>query len=215
MEKRELFKNFSIRELLITIFKSTLITTFIGFTILFILAVPIMRYSEKLLELNKEEAIELFGTNYGQYDALEQLVADKKLKYGDDYPADLVITSLFQRTKIIAVMETYPFMVMSGIIIGCIVYVVGVQKAKGIELFFEIFMSFIVITIIGLVTNLIFGDVLIYNEYLYYFDVDNHGVFQMYIIIFLLVYICNMIKQKCIANKLNKELNNVKKQVEN
>ena len=104
-----------------------------------------------------------------------------------------------------------------GIVLGSIVYIVSIQNAKGKNLILELVLTFIVVVAIMLVLNIGYSWIINktinqinltqidYSTYIY--DLQINNMLISYIIAIVVIYIGNMVYQKVITNKLNKELN--------
>lgn len=207
------------KKLLLCILCSTIVTTFIGFTILFIYYVPefisfeIVRNADINSELSNEIASKFEYT----YQALEKTVKEQQEMFGEDFPSGgrmiFLLTNIVGRSIII----TYILSLLPGIMLGTIMYIVFVRKSKGKKLLIENIFALSIILILVFIFSLGYNTILnhiiktsstninsIPETYIYFLE-DNHILFQ-FVIMFVLVYLANMIYQKVVTHKLNKAL---------
>lgn len=208
-------KKFSVKELLKTILYAIVVVNFIVFTVTFVEEIPNLILSEAIQAADADSEF-LIEVGKSLDESAEEYITTQKEKYGEEYPATGIlvqhmICSLVSGT----IIQNYVISLLLGTILGTIIYIVSVQKAKGIELVIEIFIAFIVIAIITAGINL--GYQAIINKAInveratdtfYYTYLYGDSIFLPYIAVFAVVYIGNMIQQKILTNKLNKELNN-------
>ena len=115
------------------------------------------------------------------------------------------------------IIRTYVLTFVAGLILGAIIYIVLIQKAKGKKLILELLIAFtsifLLITLVNKGYELLLNKMLDNNtasEFTYLtslYDMDNYGILLPFIAVFGIIYICNLIYQKIQTNKLNKELN--------
>lgn len=210
-------KAFSIKKLLLCILCSILVTTFIGFTILFISMVPewIMLEVITASDNNSKFLIE-------EGERIEQIIDEAALKtkeqYGEDYPANgILMQSALYFFKTTYIVRTYALTLLTGVVLGTLIYIVAIQEVKGKKLLLEIVVAFIILLTIILVMNWGYQALInmvtrnlgetkqTYQTYIY--DIENNSILIPYIVVFVLVYIGNLIRQKILTNRLNKELN--------
>ena len=207
------------KKLLLCILCSTIVTTFIGFTILFIYYVPefisfeIIRNNDINSELSNEIA-ENFEDTYKNF---EKTVKEQKDIYGEDFPSGGRMIFLLINIVCRSIIFTYIMSLLPGIMLGIIIYIVFVRKSKGKELLIESIFALSIILIIVFVFSLGYNTILnhiiktssaninsIPETYIYFLG-DNNILFQ-FGIIFVLVYLANIIYQKVVTHKLNKAL---------
>lgn len=218
MENRE--KTFSVKKLLLTILCTVIVTVFIGSTILFVGSVPQWVQSEVMtgMEEGAEALIEI-GKNYQTvYERIEENFKEDKELYGEDYPSEelflIRVISTFSTNRI---MQVYSLSVLIGIVLGTIIYIIAIQKIKGKQILIELAIAFVVIFVLMMFINLGYETIInkaiqsinstemIYSTYIY--DLESNNVLVPYIIVAAIIYIGNMVRQKNLVNKLNKELN--------
>jgi hypothetical protein len=218
MKNLENFKPFSIKKLLSTIFRSIIVTTFLCFTFLFIYEVPSYINGTLFISMDSNSEIKYeIGQNIENN--INDSITNSKSLYGEDYPAiGILLYSIdtWQNSSIIIV--SYLFALLLGIVIGTIIYIVSIQKAKGKQLIIEIFATFLIlflaVSLINVTYEFIMGRLISsinsistdYSSSLY----DNYINYMIpsYIAIFIIIYAINMIHQRLLTRKLNKELNN-------
>ncbi len=221
MNNKENVKRFSMKKLLITVLYTVIVSVFIGSTILFVSSIPGWMQAEILPNLNKDSEI-LIYIGKGQQESLNQLkesLEEDKAIYGEDYPAEgIFLYNLINVVSTNRIMQVYSMSVLIGIALGTIIYIVVVQNIKGIEMIIELFIAFVILFILIMLLNLgyqaiinkFIGDVnpTDVTYYTYIYDLESNNILIPYIITIAVIYIVNMIRQKILANKLNKQLNN-------
>ena len=208
-------KKFLVKELLKTILYAIVIENFILYTIMFVEEIPTWIMSEVMMVADDESEI-LIDEGKKTEEVMEEFTTMQKEKYGEEYPADgIFVKQLLYSFESGPIVQTYVNSLLVGAILGTVIYIVSVQKAKGVQLAIEIFIAFAIIVIIIAGINLGYETIInrvindsgaadtFYDAYIY-----NDSIFLPYIAIFAIVYFGNMIQQKILTNKLNKELNN-------
>lgn len=208
-------KKFSVKELLKTVLYAVVVVNFIVFTVTFVEEIPNLIMSEVMLVADDESEI-LIEEGKNAEEVMEQFTTMQKEKYGEEYPAEgIFVKQLLYSLESGPIVQTYVTSLLAGTILGTIIYIVSVQKAKGVELVIEIFIAFAIIAIITAGINLGYQAIInkVMNEAgatdtFYDTSIYNDSIFLPYIAVFAVVYMGNMIQQKILTNKLNKELNN-------
>lgn len=213
---------FSLKKLLLCLLCSVIITTSIGSTIIFIFAIPKWNLSEYIITLGHDPstAKKLTGGFLERYQEtiVEECNRQREL-YGDDFPAEAFFTfDLMNFATSDLSIHTYILTFILGIIIGTIVYIVFVQKSKGINLLFSLIFALAIIVALILLVNFSYNTVMTHrlnelsNELNLIYDspIFNIKIILLaFLIIFVTIYIINMVHQKIITNKLNKELEKI------
>lgn len=206
------------KKLMLCILCSTIVTTFIGFTILFIYYLPEFISFEivRNTDINSELSNEIAENYEKTFETFEKKIKEQKNIYGEDIPIGgrfiFILVSLASR----AIVITYMLSLLPGIMLGTIIYIVFVKKSKGkkliIENIFALSIILIIVFIFSLVYNAIWNHIIktysynissIPESYIYFLD---NNILLQFGIIFVLVYLANMIYQKIITHKLNKAL---------
>ena len=216
MEEKNNKKPFSVKELLKSILISIAFTTFIGFTIMFVAVMPSWITTEVMIGIDNDSEI-IIDIGNETNEGLEKTVEAMKDEYGEDYPAlGVMLYRTYNHQRAVVIVNTYVSTVLYGIVLGVSIYIVSIQGAKGKQLAKEMIISFIIILLIIVTIN--FGYRAIINkaisdinitdlEHYYYTSIYNiENNFFLYIGLFVIVYIGNLIHQKILANKLNKAL---------
>jgi len=211
-------KKFSIKKLLLTILCSIIFTTFIGNTYLFISAIPDWIRGEGTSVLYEENPTLFYETGEKLEKQINEMIVEEKENKGEDFPAlgaFVYLMSLIYPSM--PIVKMYIFTLVAGLILGAIIYIVIIQKAKGKKLISEILIAFISIFLLITLANkgyeLLINYMLSNNkasEFTYLtslYDMDNNGILLPFIAVFGIIFICNLIHQKIQTNKLNKELN--------
>lgn len=217
---REENKKFSSKKLLLTILRTVIVSVFIGTTLLFIEVLPNWLQYEIISnsEPNSQTVIEIGKNLEGEMESIKEKFAEDKEKYGEEYPTEEIFfnntANYFSSSSVVTV---YSMSFLIGIVLGSIVYIVSIQNAKGKNLILELVLTFIVVVAIMLVLNIGYSWIINktinqinltqidYSTYIY--DLQINNMLISYIIAIVVIYIGNMVYQKVITNKLNKELN--------
>ena len=219
--KGERLKTFSLKKLLLTILCTVIVSVFIGSTILFIGSVPQWIQSEIITGMEKgSEALTEIGKSYQfTYEQIEESFKEDKALYGEDYPSEeLFLMQLLNIFSTNRIMQVYSLSFLIGIALGTIIYIVAVQNIKWKQILIELAVAFVVLFVLMMLINLGYETIInkaiqsvnptdvTYSTYIY--DLESNNVLIPYIIVAAVIYIGNMIRQKMITNKLNKQLNN-------
>ena len=216
---KEVFKGFSIKKYLLCVLLSIIVSTFIGFTILFVTEVPSIMTIEILNSADRNSSEFKKIVDSMQYNELKQRFAEQKEMYGEDYPAEeifLYFITNYRRSYPIC--KVYTLALLYGIILGTLVYIIFIQKASGIQMLLETIFCGILIILLIILVNLgynyvvnillnkfgITNDMNLYLTYVY--DIDSSDTTYIFIGIIGIAYIVNLIYQKILVNKLNKKL---------
>ena len=207
------------KKLLLCILCSTIFTTFIGFTFIFLYYVPEFISFEivRNADINSELSNEIAENFEDTYKNLEKTVKEQKDIYGEDFPSGGRMIFLLINIVCRSIIFTNIMSLLPGIMLGIIIYIVFVRKSKGKELLIESIFALSIILIIVFVFSLGYNTILNYiiktssaninsipETYIYFLE-DNNILFQFGIII-ILVYLANIIYQKVVTHKLNKAL---------
>ena len=219
--KGERLKTFSLKKLLLIILCTVIVSVFIGSTILFIGSVPQWIQSEIITGMEKgSEALTEIGKSYQfTYEQIEESFKEDKALYGEDYPSEgLFLMQLLNIFSTNRIMQVYSLSFLIGIALGTIIYIVAVQNIKWKQILIELAVAFVVLFVLMMLINLGYETIInkaiqsvnptdvTYSTYIY--DLESNNVLIPYIIVAAVIYIGNMIRQKMITNKLNKQLNN-------
>lgn len=218
---KEVFKGFSIKKYLLCVLLSIIVSTFIGFTILFVTAVPAYTSVEILNELgqNSKEINEVGNSMQEIYNETKKHFAKEKEMYGEDYPAEgIFLYNITNSYRSYPICKVYTLALVYGIILGTLVYIIFVQKASGVQMLLEtIFCGILIILLIILVNlgyniaiNMILNNIGVtdvkYTFSSYVYDIYSSDTSYIFIGIIGIAYIVNLIFQKILVNKLNKKL---------
>lgn len=213
-------KTFSVKKFLLTILCTVIVSVFIGSTILFVGSVPQWIQSEVItgMEEGSESLIEIGKSYQVGYEQIEESFKEDKALYGEDYPSEeLFLMQLINIFSTNRIMQVYSLSFLIGIALGTIIYTVAVQNIKGKQILIELVVSFVVLLILMMLINLGYETLInkaiqsvnltnaTYSTYIY--DLESNNVLIPYIIVTAVIYIGNMVRQKILTNKLNKELN--------
>jgi len=213
-------KTFSVKKFLLTILCTVIVSVFIGSTILFVGSVPQWIQSEVItgMEEGSESLIEIGKSYQVGYEQIEESFKEDKTLYGEDYPSEeLFLMQLINIFSTNRIMQVYSLSFLIGIVLGTIIYIVAVQNIKGKQILIELVVAFVVLFVLMMLINLGYETLInkaiqsvnptdiTYSTYIY--DLESNNVLIPYIIIATVIYIGNMVRQKVLTNKLNKELN--------
>lgn len=214
-------KTFSVKKLLLTILCTVIVSVFIGSTILFIGSVPQWIQSEIITGMEEgSEALTEIGKSYQfTYEQIEESFKEDKALYGEDYPSEeLFLMQLLNIFSTNRIMQVYSLSFLIGIALGTIIYIVAIQNIKWKQILIELAVAFVVLFVLMMLINLGYETIInkaiqsvnptdvTYSTYIY--DLESNNVLIPYIIVAAVIYIGNMVRQKIITNKLNKQLNN-------
>lgn len=213
-------KTFSVKKLLLTILYTVILSVFIGSTILFVGSVPQWIQSEVITGMEKgSEALTEIGKSYQfAYEQIEESFKEDKALYGEDYPSEelflMQVLNIFSTNRI---MQVYSLSFLIGIALGTIIYIVAIQNIKWKQILIELAVAFVVLFLLMMLINLGYETIInkaiqsvnptevTYSTYIY--DLESNNVLIPYIIVATVIYVGNMVRQKILINKLNKELN--------
>jgi len=213
-------KTFSVKKFLLTILCTVIVSVFIGSTILFVGSVPQWIQSEVItgMEKGSESLIEIGKSYQVGYEQIEESFKEDKALYGEDYPSEeLFLMQLINIFSTNRIMQVYSLSFLIGIVLGTIIYIVAVQNIKGKQILIELVVAFVVLFVLMMLINLGYETLInkaiqsvnptdiTYSTYIY--DLESNNVLIPYIIVAAVIYIGNMVRQKILTNKLNKELN--------
>ena len=214
------FKTFSVKKLLLTILCTVVISVFIGTTVVFIMDIPVGILVDSLSYMNpdSEGLIEIGNEYQKSLETYTQAIKEKKELYGDDYPAEALFTyQLINWFQIRDIVKIYLISLLIGVILGTIIYIVVLQKTQKKQMIIELIIAFAIFVSFMKILNVGYGVVI--NKVIQSIDsksikayvdtyINTSTLMIIYVIIAIGIYIINMIRQKNITRKLNKELNN-------
>lgn len=147
--------------------------------------------------------------------AFEQSVQSTKEFRGDNFPAEGANFYMYAVAwPSYQMVRTFTFSLVAGIIIGTLVYILMVQKASKMKAVLEVGIAFILIgAFVGLgylSNNLVLkmalgGNVTLENP-LMFADYTITQWINLYVLLAVVLYVFNIVKQKITVIKLNKEL---------
>ena len=208
MNKQE---KFSVKKLLLTILCSTIISVFIGSTIIFIQSLYSNVEVEIINNLDKNDPIiiQIKDSHEAIVENIKEEIKKAKIDFGEDYPAEAIFLYNFYNTSANKYLDIYWLSIFIGIIFGIIVYIIAIQKANMKKSLVELLISFILLYLILTIINFGYGFLiknminstgstsetsLTYVYDLYYIDIAN--MIMIYLTLGLIVFIINYIRQK-------------------
>jgi len=160
-------EKFSIKKLLLCILCGILLTTAIGMTMLFVENVP--PYLEQCILNNIDESSEEFKEylmNLEEHGNVTDFYNNAEENYEEGYPVNGLfqyeITNAIRTLMSQDIVETYVLTFIIGLFLGATVYIVIIQKTKGIKLISQIILVIAIVYLIMLSVNLGFN--VIYNK---------------------------------------------------
>ena len=199
MKSMESIKKFSIWKLLLTILCTTMISTFIGFTITFISVIPNWMYSEVLSVAETTEEGNM-ATKYWE-NLFENTMKEQQEEYnnsltmGENYSVKgSVLINLVYGRPAYLIVKTFAMTCLIGTVLGTIIYI--------------IVLNLVYRTSINRMINNFTSQPITYYAHIYDIESNEEYIVIQYIVVVAIIYIVNMIRKKILANKLNKELNN-------
>lgn len=221
MEKLN-FKTFSVKKLLKTILYTVIISVFIGTTTLFFMAILENAQLEIIsnLDENSETLIQI-GKGYQEAaDEINKEISEEKKTYGEDYPAEgIFLYQLISRFSTNRIVQVYSVALTIGIVSGIIIYIVAIQNTSKKQVIIELAIAFVVLIILIILIMLFInkGYEIILNKAINSINptnvqysipeyIDIKEMLIVYVVIAVVTYIVNMIRQKVLTNRLNKQL---------
>lgn len=218
MEKLN-FKTFSVKKLLKTILYTVIISVFIGTTTLFFMAILENAQLEIIsnLDENSETLIQI-GKGYQEAaDEINKEISEEKKTYGEDYPAEgIFLYQLISRFSTNRIVQVYSVALTIGIVSGIIIYIVAIQNTSKKQVIIELAIAFVVLIILimlfinkgyEIILNKAINSINPTNvQYSIPEYIDIKEMLIVYVVIAVVTYIVNMIRQKVLTNRLNKQL---------
>lgn len=218
MEKLN-FKTFSVKKLLKTILYTVIISVFIGTTTLFFMAILENAQLEIIsnLDENSETLIQI-GKGYQEAaDEINKEISEEKKTYGEDYPAEgIFLYQLISRFSTNRIVQVYSVALTIGIVSGIIIYIVAIQNTSKKQVIIELAIAFVVLIILimlfinkgyEIILNKAINSINPTNvQYIIPEYIDIKEMLIVYVVIAVVTYIVNIIRQKVLTNRLNKQL---------
>ena len=205
----------SLKKLLLCIIISVLITNFIaiGITITCVLFDNTMvqielcnRFSKDKVE--KDQIIEY----YRQQERIMNEIKEENLDlYGEDYPIYGMFSAALPLIGIDPIISMYIMSIVIGLVIGIVVYLIFIEDKKGLEAIISFVICFIITVLLYYLLQVL-SDILNNSTtgvipYFEFKPFEWHQLIIGYAVTFIGMYFINLIHQKRVTNKLNKELN--------
>ena len=220
MKIKESIKKFSIGKLLLTILCTTMISTFIGFISIFMSEISNWIYSEvaDVIETTEEGKM-LYKYWEDLFESRTQVEQDEYNKETYSIKGKILVELIHERPSY-KIVKTFAMTSLIGTVLVTIIYIIVIQKAEGKQMIIELIIAFTVLIIMIIFLNLMYQNDInrIINEftsqpityYAHIYDLESNEEYIViqYIVVVAIIYIVNIIRQKILANKLNKELNN-------
>lgn len=218
---KKIFEGFSVKKLLLCILCTIIVTTSIGFTILFVPMAFTYTSAEILGEVD-ENSEELRKIGYGMqenYNLIKEKAEEQKAAYGDDYPAEgIFLYEVGNLLRTNAIVRVYTLSLLIGTILGTLIYIFFIQKTKGSKMILESVICGMVILLLVTLINVGYKAIVnaginnigaktqnsTYITYIYNTQINN--VVYIFIGIIGLAYIVNLVYQKMLSNRFNKKL---------
>ena len=217
MEKQE--RKISLKKLLLTILCTTIVSIFVGNTVL-LDTVPQWLETEKILSINRNSKylIEIGENNQDNVKQLEEKYKEERALFGEKYPAEMMHLMQIANYFTNRIIKVYTLSILIGVSTGAIIYIISIQRAKGKQLIIELIVSLLIVFGLVLFTNLgyeayINNHVQIFNmtkirTSAYIYELEIKDILISYVIVAIVIYIGNIIRQKILTHKLNKEIEN-------
>lgn len=218
MEKQE--RKISLKKLLLTILCTTIVSIFVGNTVLLVDTVPQWLETEKILSINRNSKylIEIGENNQDNVKQLEEKYKEERALFGEKYPAEMMRLMQIANYFTNRIIKVYTLSILIGVSTGAIIYIISIQRAKGKQLIIELIVSLLIVFGLVLFTNLgyetyINNHVHIFNmtkirTSAYIYELEIKDILISYVIVAIVIYIGNIIRQKILTHKLNKEIEN-------
>ena len=218
MEKLK-FKTFSVKKLLKTILYTVIISVFIGTTTLFFMAILENAQLEIISNLDEiSETLIQIGKGYQEAaDEINKEISEEKKTYGEDYPAEgIFLYQLISRFSTNRIVQVYSVALTIGIVSGIIIYIVAIRNTSKKQVIIELAIAFVVLIILimlfinkgyEIILNKAINSINPTNvQYIIPEYIDIKEMLIVYVGIAVVTYIVNMIRQKVLTNRLNKQL---------
>ena len=205
------------KKLLLCILCSTIVTTFIGFTIVFIYQFPSFLLNDISMQTDVDS--ELLAETFSEYENAYQHIIDgvnqQKELYGDDYAGGRVLIGLTYMLGNRLIINTYIISLIVGITFGIFIYFIFIQQVTSKHIEIKIGISFIIIlTLVPLINWIytIFCNIFIKStgtdmKYdMSICDLDPFILLAISLGLFFLILLTNLVYQKIRTYKLNKAL---------
>ena len=197
----------SLKKILLCIIVSILIANFIimGVTIVdMIFEHPTSRVEIFKDKIDQKQLIEFYKENENK---MLQVKESDPEYYSDDFPIYGMFATILPLTILGPMVSMYILSIVVGIIVGIIVYLIFIENKKGKEVVIAFTTCFILTLLLykGLIAISELTSNLIYTQYE---EFEWYQLFLGYAITFAVLYVVNLIYQKIITHKLNKELDN-------
>ena len=139
-------KKVNVKKLFFTVICTVIVSIFIGTTVLFVSYIPAW-INLDIVETAEPstESIKNIGKTYEEHiiPGLERQSESYKKLYGEDFPAEgLEFYILTTKLEVQNIMSVYSKSLLIGLALGVIIYIVGVQNAKGKRLIVELLVGF-------------------------------------------------------------------------
>lgn len=218
MKKQE--RKISLKKLLLTILCTTIVSIFVGNTVLLVDTVPQWLETEKILSINRNSKylIEIGENNQDNVKQLEEKYKEERALFGEKYPAEMMHLMQIANYFTNRIIKVYTLSILIGVSTGAIIYIISIQRAKGKQLIIELIISLLIVFGLVLFTNLgyeayINNHVQIFNmtkirTSAYIYELEIKDILISYVIVAIVIYIGNIIRQKILTHKLNKEIEN-------
>lgn len=209
------------KKLLLCILCSTIVTTFIGSTIMVIYFLPNYFISNVSMQTDLEdstflvESLDAYKDYEENWENINIIINQLKSTYGEDYPVVGLMLHSFVNHYSNMFVNAYLISIFLGIILGIFIYLIFIQKVTSKHIELKIGLAFIIILIIIPLINwayTIFCNKFVistdtYVEFsLFEYDLDSPMLLGISLGIFFLVLLSNLIFQKIKTHKLNKAL---------
>ncbi|MBR4111325.1 MAG: hypothetical protein IKK43_06560 [Clostridia bacterium] len=222
MKLKEMFKGFSLKKMLLTILCTVIVSVFVSATMTFVRDFNTYTAYESVAGLHEnhekfKEVVSQYDQEViqGYYDNVEQ----QKEEWEKDIPTRALTEILLKRFESENRVHVYVTSVVMGVALGIVIYVIAIQKANIKQAVIELLIAFAILIAIIILVNHIYMIILGHftqNAFetiidfggaeLYY--LEDNTLIIVYVVAAVILYVGNLIKQKMLANKLNKELNN-------
>ena len=196
---------------------TVIISVFVGTTTLFLLSIPETIQLEMVnsMEKDSETLIEI-GENYqDEANQISKKINEEKEAYGKDYPAEgIFLYQFISRFSTCRIIDVYSLALIIGIVLGTVIYIVAIQNTSKKQVIAELIVAFVILSVFMFILNVGYETIInkVINsinptEVQYFTDIDIKNILILYMIVAVVVYVVNIIKQKILTNMLNKQLN--------
>lgn len=201
----------NLKKLLLCIIISVLATNFIvmGITITYVFNDNFMVQVglNNMFSKNKVEDEQIIEYYREQERLMNEVKESNPGKYRENYPIYGMFSTALPLVKMKPILSMYILSIITGLVLGIVIYLIFVENKKGLEAIISFVVCFLITVLLyyglQMISNIIASEIL----YMQFEPFEWYQLFIGYAVVFAGLYLVNLIYQKRVAKKLNKELN--------